>query len=347
MTILLISNMYPSPEFPFLGTFVKNCESVLIDNAFTIDRVVINKKSKNVFDKLNNYLKFYILILSKLFLGNYNYVYAHYVSHVSIPLLIYGFFYKRTRIVIHVHGGDIKKLDGTSSTFFRIKFFLSKLILKRAYKVIVPSQAYKTFINANFTLNTDVVVYPSGGVDCNIFYPSSTKEKFEYKLGYAGRLVSSKNVHLVLEALAKTEHFTLDIIGEGPELSNLENLSKILNIENRVKFKKAKSQSELAKWYRNIDCLIYPSESESLGLVPIEALACGASVILSKIPAFQELQSNGFDINLMDSFSSDSICQKLDLVPDYDYYKREHNIDLVKRLYARSKVQEILINVFK
>ncbi|MFA0349974.1 glycosyltransferase family 1 protein, partial [Vibrio sp. 10N.222.55.C6] len=127
--ILIVSNMYPSEEFPFFGTFVKNCESVLVENDFVVDKVVIDEKSSNLFNKFKIYIVFYFCVLRKLFLGNYDYVYGHYVSHVSIPLLIYRLFNSKIDIVIHVHGGDIKKLDGTSSVFFKVKRFLSASIL--------------------------------------------------------------------------------------------------------------------------------------------------------------------------------------------------------------------------
>lgn len=349
MTILLISNMYPSNKFPFFGTFVKNCEDVLTDNDITVDKVVIDKKCNNIISKVFLYLKFYSLILFKLFSGNYTYIYAHYVSHISLPILIYTLFNKKVKVVVHVHGGDIKKLDGTSSVFFKIKHLFADLILKKANKIIVPSKSYKCFLNDefNFTNYKDVIIYPSGGIDCNIFYANKSNRVMKYKLGFAGRLVRSKNVHLILEALSDTKNFTLEIIGNGPEYSNLVTLAEKLNIQDRVLFFDSKPQLELAEWYRGIDCLIYPSESESLGLVPIEAIACGTSVILSKIPAFCELQLNGFHVNIIDSISANDIYTTLSYIEDDNNQQREHNAFLAKELYSRNKVQGDLLNVFQ
>ncbi|WP_140251970.1 glycosyltransferase, partial [Vibrio parahaemolyticus] len=67
-----------------------------------------------------------------------------------------------------------------------------------------------------------------------------------------------------------------------------------LGVEKQVKFLPPMSQSELVLWYNKINTLIYPSDSESLGLVPIEAMACGAQVVLSDIPAFTELVDLSF-----------------------------------------------------
>ncbi|WP_279151672.1 glycosyltransferase family 4 protein [Photobacterium iliopiscarium] len=347
--VLLISNMYPSKKFPFFGTFVKNSEDVLTENDIAVDKVVIDKKCNNIISKVFIYLKFYIFILCKLFFGKYNYIYAHYVSHVSLPLLIYTLFNKKVKIVVHVHGGDIKKLDGTSSIFFKVKYFFANLILKKANKIIVPSKAYKFFLNNefDFTNYKDVIIYPSGGIDCNIFYLNKSTKVMEYKLGFAGRLVRSKNVHLILEALSNTKNFTLEIVGNGPEYSNLVTLAEKLNIQDRVLFFDSKSQLELAEWYREIDYLIYPSESESLGLVPIEAIACGVSVILSKIPAFCELQLNGFHVNLIDSISANDIYVTLSYIKDDNNQQRKHNAFLAKELYSRNKVQGDLLNVFQ
>lgn len=349
MRVLLLSNMYPSEKYPSFGTFVKNSESILINNGIEVERVVIDNKIRVRFLKVFAYFVFYFKVLYTLFFNKYDYIYAHYISHISVPLLIYKFMGGRCQIILHVHGGDIKKLEGTSSVFFKVKHFFADLILKKANKIIVPSKAYKCFLNDKFyyTNYKDVIIYPSGGIDCNIFYSNKAIKLMEYKIGFAGRLVRSKNVHLILEALSYTKKFTLEIVGDGPEFSNLVALTKELNIQDRVLFFSSKSQLELAEWYREIDCLIYPSESESLGLVPIEAIACGASVILSKIPAFCELQSNGFYVNLIDSISANDIYDKLNQIEEYDTKQRNHNILLAERLYSREKVQGDLLNVFQ
>ncbi|EHN71537.1 group 1 glycosyl transferase [Aliivibrio fischeri SR5] len=225
---------------------------------------------------------------------------------------------------------------------------MSYLILKKSDKIIVPSQSYKIFLETNFkfALDKDVVVYPSGGIDCNIFYANKNKRLNCYRLGFAGRLVRSKNIHLILETLPYINDYTLDIIGEGPELQSLQLLVNKLNIQDRVLFIGAKSQRDLADWYRNIDCLIYPSESESLGLVPIEAMACGVSVILSDIPAFRELKSTGFIVNIIDDMTARAIYEKIKHVEIYDS-NPFFNSNLVEKLYSSDNVKKDLINVFK
>ena len=48
MKILLISNMYPSNEFPSYGIFVKNFELGLMDKNVNIEKLVLKKEIKKI-----------------------------------------------------------------------------------------------------------------------------------------------------------------------------------------------------------------------------------------------------------------------------------------------------------
>lgn len=306
MKILIISNMYPSKEYPYYGVFVKNCESALIASGFDIDKVVIDKKSKSLLNKIHSYLLFYISIINTCRHGSYDSLYVHYVSHVALPIMLLRLLGKKFDIVSHVHGGDVKKLDGYSGTFFKIKRYLSTLMINNSRLVISPSKSYADFIHKEYGTERDkFVVYPSGGINENVF-KFNEKSVRRPVIGYAGRLVKTKNVDLLLHAMALNAH-DLEIVGDGDEKNQLEALVCHLGLESRVKFLGTMNQQELSNWYSTINTLVYPSSSESLGLVPIEAIACGAYPILSDIPAFNELKELGVSVTLLKSLSAEQI----------------------------------------
>ncbi|CAE6931131.1 Glycosyl transferases group 1 [Vibrio sp. B1ASS3] len=345
--VLLISNMYPSESFPYFGSFVRNIEFELIKENFKIDRVVIDKKYESKFKKIVAYIKFYIDIIRNVLFEDYDYIYAHYVSHVSIPLLFCKLIKPKLRIISHVHGGDVKLLSGTSSIFFAIKYNLSKLLLNKSEKSIVPSKCYKDYLSSNRAINSrSTIIYPSGGVNPSIFC-YSYKNRESKRLGYAGRLVRSKNVHLILSALRELSDYSLDIVGEGKEKQTLEKMVSDYNLADRVTFIPPLDQDSLKIWYQKVDTLIYPSESESLGLVPLEAIASGVKVVLSDIPAFKEFEERGIDVNMMANLDADSIvsCIKnIYLNKDSDL---EANSIQVLSLYSSEIVKENLVNAFK
>ncbi|WP_250113480.1 glycosyltransferase [Escherichia coli] len=87
------------------------------------------------------------------------------------------------------------------------------------------------------------------------------------------------------------------MVGDGKKKGQLQELVSKYNLSERVIFHSSKTQKELSEWYKRVSILIYPSSSESLGLVPLEALACGTDVLLSPIDAFLNLEILGCNLS--------------------------------------------------
>ena len=345
--ILIVSNMYPSLDNPHFGTFVKNTYISLDKLGFFLDKVVIDKKYNGFLYKLLAYLWFYIKVVYSVIINKYDFVYVHFVSHCSLPFILLNVIGVRPVIISHVHGGDVKLLSGRSGFFFKVKSYLSSKILSISRTIIFPSSSYAKEITKSYSVESkNIVVYPSGGVDTSVFGYSNDNRRSK-TLGYAGRLIKSKNVDLIIDSLVKLEDYNLEIVGDGSEKEELKKLVEKLNVSHRVKFLPSKSQKELSDWYQTIHALVYPSSSESLGLVPIEAMSCGAQVVLSNIPAFNELSDIGFDIQTMPFISSDCIVTSVKNIESLSNEGRKNNSELVEEVFSSEKVKEVLLNVFK
>lgn len=299
--------MYPSKNFPFLGGFIKNIEKNIENNQ--LDKVVINKKSKNLISKFFTYLTFYSKVVYKLAFGKYDFVYIHFISHTALPVLLMSKFIKFD-IISHVHGGDIKNL-GSNKLFFQIKKYISQLAIDNSRSIIFPSKSYFDFAKSQYVISEEkkIVIYPSGGVSKLFFNDISIRENNITRIGYAGRLIKSKNIEKVIESLCFMPNITLDIVGEGILYNYLKQIVKDNELEKRVKFIEGMSQEDLNNWFKTIDYLVYPSSSESLGLVPLEAIACGVIPILSNIPAFNEFIQNGIDCYILNDITGKSISE--------------------------------------
>ncbi|WP_269266777.1 glycosyltransferase family 4 protein [Vibrio cholerae] len=344
--VLLISNMYPSDSEPGFGTFVKNIFNQIGSNGLHIDKIVIDKKNISSITKIKLYLIMYMRTL--LNFKKYTFCYIHFISHTSIPFIILNFLGFKFKLVSHVHGGDVKLLSGFSSFQFRVKRHLVKRTLMISEKIIVPSRSYADYLMENYEVSGEnIVVYPSGGVNMSIFNYIGKSNVVKGLVGYAGRLIKSKNVDLIIKSLLQLPDYRLEIVGDGQELAALTNLVKELNLEGVVRFLPAKSQQELAEWYQTIDCLVYPSESESLGLVPIEAMSCGVFCVLSDIPAFRELLDAQLNIELMRSLSPSSISDSVKQLETWSEELRFKNSIRVQELYSSEKVKKELLSVFQ
>ena len=104
---------------------------------------------------------------------------------------------------------------------------------------------------------------------------------------FVGRLVASKNLSVLLRALASVKRpWRLDIFGDGPMRGAWERLSEELGILPRVSFRGQSRDipSELAR----ADLFCFPTQHEGQGLALFEAAAAGVPVIASDLPVFRE-----------------------------------------------------------
>lgn len=75
---------------------------------------------------------------------------------------------------------------------------------------------------------------------------------------------------------------------------------------------------QLVRFYRDADALLFPSRCEGLGLVVIEAMACGLPVIASNIPALQEIIADRTTGLLCPSGQVDAFVKALRTLSDDD-----------------------------
>ena len=110
-----------------------------------------------------------------------------------------------------------------------------------------------------------------------------------------GRLVPLKGHYDLVKAFARlapqNPDLRLVIAGEGPLSLQLPHLVAGFLMTGRIKL--AGSWEGVADLYNAADLLVFPSHWEGLGLVPLEALACGCPVASSRLPAVAEFLTEG------------------------------------------------------
>lgn len=292
--ILLVSNMYPSEKYKFYGSFVRNTKILLEENGFIVDKVVKYKETKFL-NKLFSYIMFYIKTTIKGIVNNYDYIYVHYISHSSFGAIIPKVTSKNTKLVLNAHGNDVV----ADFDFEKKNEKKSKKFLKFADNVVVPSNYYKKVMIDKYGVSENIItVYPSGGVDTEKFRKkdkneskkiSNLKEEYSY-IGYISRIEKNKGYDVFLKAIKNLEeegkigNKKFLIIGTGSEEDKMYKLIKELDILKYLEIRNMVSQDELVDIYNSLDLFIFPTyrESESLGLVGLEAMACETFLIASK-----------------------------------------------------------------
>lgn len=98
--------------------------------------------------------------------------------------------------------------------------------------------------------------------------------------------IERKNLPRLLEAFARARSSwsggSLALVGDGPQQAELEALAGDLGIAESVRFVVHASPAEVPRWLRACDVACLVSTVEGFGLAPIEALACGRPVVVSR-----------------------------------------------------------------
>lgn len=201
--------------------------------------------------------------------------------------LLYLFYAKKYGIknrIIHMH--SIKYSDNSLKA--ALNSFLVKRCLKYAniYTACSSNAGRRAFRDRDFfTINN--------GIDFSRFSNGGRKtirkklglKNDEFLFGNVGRLVKTKNQLFALEIFAelkKSAQYSKAkflLIGDGPERSKILNYVKTRNIEESVIF--ISGVYDTASYYAAMDCFIFPSVSEGLGMALIEAQASGLTCFCS------------------------------------------------------------------
>lgn len=102
---------------------------------------------------------------------------------------------------------------------------------------------------------------------------------------YVGRLSAEKGCDLLIEAFARSStacQSHLTIVGTGPQQAALEKQAAALGIAGQVKFHGALAGTELAAVMQGHAVMAVPTRChEAFGIVALEGLACGCSMIVA------------------------------------------------------------------
>ena len=110
---------------------------------------------------------------------------------------------------------------------------------------------------------------------------------------FVGGLHPRKGIAYLLQALnqirQRRHDLCLDIVGDGPNRKEYEEMAQTLDLAQVVKFYGRLPKERLIKLMQCCDFLILPSLSENLPSVLIEAMACGKPVIASDVGGVKEI----------------------------------------------------------
>lgn len=294
--------MYPSDKNPTYGIFVKNVVEQLQKNGIVVSKkVVMDNHGGTYLHKALKYFKFYFSIVSSCFFSKYDFIYTHHMSFTAIPLIFCKLFIKNP-LIANAHGNDVIPTNFLKKSL--IPF--ARLMSHQAQLVIVPSVFFQQETCKTYRLPAEkTYVYPSGGINFDIFTKTNTKlakeklgfSEIEFVITYISRIDKGKGWDIFLRALRmvlEVVEVKAVIVGWGDEKKQFQKMLVDLDLTASTKIIYSIPHAQLDRIYNASDIFIFPSLLiESLGLVGLEAMATGTPVIASKIGGIQDYLRNG------------------------------------------------------
>jgi glycosyltransferase involved in cell wall biosynthesis len=213
-------------------------------------------------------------------------VHAH--GYHATPALLAALSRPRRLIVTpHYHGTGHSPARALLHRPYRL---LGRRLLAHAERVISVSLAESVLLRRHFPAVEAKLELIPNGVDVEHLRRARPYATSRSTVLTVTRLERYKRVRVLIGAAA---HLQADaqivVIGDGPERPRLERLVERHGLGDRVLLLGRVSAQELRRWYRTSSVFVSLSEREAYGLVCVEAIAAGARVIASDIPAHAEV----------------------------------------------------------
>lgn len=210
--------------------------------------------------------------------------------------IMWFFFRKRDLIFISRVIGDP---DGIADTF-KPQFFwkaivkFMKSIQKKYCKMAVLQTWVSHELEEKYSIaNTPSVVFHDGLIsDKQIVAHIKERDNLGLKLIFVGRLAPEKGLCNLIDAMysLSNTNIQLIIVGEGVEEQHIKKQIADYHLEEQISLVGAKRWGkELFEIMRTADVLVLPSYNEGLGMVILEAMSNGLTVIASRVGGIPDI----------------------------------------------------------
>jgi glycosyltransferase involved in cell wall biosynthesis len=184
--------------------------------------------------------------------------------------------YASRRLLHHLNGiPDVIRM-GIRHVVERRTLSMTLRYYRKPRVLLAPNEEWKTILDSRIRRPTFVM---TRGVDTAVFTPAlRARTDTAVNIGYVGRLSTEKNVRALatvrdLLAASGIENVRFTIVGDGAERQWLQSHLPGATFTGVLR------GDALAEAYANLDLFVFPSETETVGNVVLEAMASGVPVI--------------------------------------------------------------------
>jgi glycosyltransferase involved in cell wall biosynthesis len=260
LKILVVSQMYPGPDDPDLGSFVAQQVDELTERGHDVDLAVLDRRAggKRRFLELRRRVQA---------APRPDVVWAHFLvpaglfaAQVDAPL------------VVTAHGRDVRNVGSLPGVAA-----LTRRVVRRASTVVAVSDYLRRELEERVPEARGKTVVLDSGVDLRRFASAAPAAKLDHPAFlHVGSLTERKNVVRLAAAFARLGRGSLTFVGDGPLRSALEGRPGV-RVVGRV------PHDDVPGWLSAADVVCGPALIEPFGQALLEAMACGRTVVATRI----------------------------------------------------------------
>ena len=298
MRILLVSQMYPGPGTPDLGSFVATLERELEVRGHTLARAVVDRRGGH-----SRHARLALDVLQAARRFEPDVVYAHFLVPAGLLAGIGG----RAPLVVTAHGTDVENARRN-----RAVGAATRLTVRRAHAVVAVS----AWLLERLTEVVPEARAKSSVIDCGVDldrFALRNVDEARAEVGWSpagtgflcvGSLSERKNVLRLARAFERRGEGELAFVGDG-------RLRRALEGRPGIHLMGSVDHARVAAWIAAADVVCQPSLMEPFGLSTLEGLASGRSVVATRIGGPPEFVPAGAGV-LVDPHDDDALVAALD-----------------------------------
>jgi glycosyltransferase involved in cell wall biosynthesis len=295
LRLLVVSNMYPSPDNPVFGGFVARQASALRALGADVEVVANTDAGTGAVRALSKYASLYRRAVAVARAGRFDAVVGHYLYPTAFVARAAARAAGGAPLVLVVHGTDVRSVQRRDPVAA-----LCRPAVREASLVVTVSHALEARVRGELKLRASVPVEVINmGVDLTTFrLVLDARSRLGWPAGercalWVGNMVPVKGVPTLLDAFARAcadgVADRLVLVGDGPLRGALESRVGELGIGGSVTFTGRLSQGDVALAMAAADVFVLPSLNEGLSVALLEAMACGTPCVASAVGGVPEV----------------------------------------------------------
>jgi len=261
--ILVVSQMYPGPDDPDLGTFVRQMELALRERGNDVELAVVDSRSGGK----RRWLELARRTRAAARRFRPDVVYAHFLFPTG---LIGALAAPRAPLVVTAHGQDVANVGELAGVRAA-----TRVVVRRASAVIAVSDYLRRRVEERVPDARGKTSVIDSGVDLDAFGPLPAPEGPPAYV-CVGALSERKNVVRLADAFARLGEGTLTFVGDGPLRPRLDGRPGVV-LAGRL------PHDRVPEVLARAHVVCQPSLVEPFGQALLEAMACERSVVATQI----------------------------------------------------------------